>query len=146
MEGSRPLPSPMQPLRIAAIGAGGGAAAHFEAARLTDAFEIAGVLDIDAERAQAQAARYGIARCYADLAELRGPSRATLRRASVPRTGARWYGSCAPPTRRYVNPEPWRSRSDMDYAQFVKKLEIPDGFVPPPTLTSDDVVIEIPAR
>jgi UDP-N-acetyl-2-amino-2-deoxyglucuronate dehydrogenase len=58
------------PLRVAAIGAGGGAAAHFAAARLTDAFAFVGVLDVDAERAHAQADRYGIARCYADLDEL----------------------------------------------------------------------------
>jgi predicted dehydrogenase len=77
MEGSRPLPNPMQPLRIAAIGAGGGAGAHFEAARLTEAFEIAGVLDLDADRARAQATRYGIARCYADLAELLGDDSAS---------------------------------------------------------------------
>jgi UDP-N-acetyl-2-amino-2-deoxyglucuronate dehydrogenase len=60
----------MQPLRVAAIGAGGGATAHFEAARLTEAFEVAGVLDVDAQRARAQAARHGIARCYGDLDEL----------------------------------------------------------------------------
>jgi UDP-N-acetyl-2-amino-2-deoxyglucuronate dehydrogenase len=58
------------PLRVAAIGAGGGATAHFEAARQTEAFEIAGVFDVDAERARAQAARHGIARCYEDLDEL----------------------------------------------------------------------------
>jgi UDP-N-acetyl-2-amino-2-deoxyglucuronate dehydrogenase len=57
-------------LRVAAIGAGGGAVAHFEAARLTDAFEVVGVLDLDRERAQAQAERDGIARCYADLEDL----------------------------------------------------------------------------
>ena len=34
----------------------------------------------------------------------------------------------------------------MDYAQFVKKLEIPDGFVPPPTLTYDDVVARAISR
>jgi predicted dehydrogenase len=60
----------MAPLRVAAIGAGGGAAAHFEAARLTDALELVGILDVDAARAQAQADRYGIARCYGDLDEL----------------------------------------------------------------------------
>lgn len=59
-------------LRVAAIGAGGGAAAHFEAARLTDAFEVVGVLDVDADRARAQAERYEIARCYAGLDELLG--------------------------------------------------------------------------
>jgi predicted dehydrogenase len=58
------------PLRVAAIGAGGGAAAHFAAAALTDAFELVGVLDIDAAQARAQAERYGIARCYRDLDEL----------------------------------------------------------------------------
>jgi UDP-N-acetyl-2-amino-2-deoxyglucuronate dehydrogenase len=58
------------PLRVAAIGAGGGAAAHFAAARVTDAFEFVGVLDVDAERARAQADRYGIPRCYRDLDEL----------------------------------------------------------------------------
>jgi UDP-N-acetyl-2-amino-2-deoxyglucuronate dehydrogenase len=57
-------------LRVAAVGAGGGAAAHFEAARLTEAFELVGVLDVDAERARAQADRYGIPRCYADVDEL----------------------------------------------------------------------------
>jgi UDP-N-acetyl-2-amino-2-deoxyglucuronate dehydrogenase len=57
-------------LRVAAIGAGGGAAAHFAAARGTDAFEIVGVLDVDADRARAQSVRYGIARCYRDLEEL----------------------------------------------------------------------------
>jgi UDP-N-acetyl-2-amino-2-deoxyglucuronate dehydrogenase len=57
-------------LRVAAIGAGGGAAAHFEAARLTAAFELVGVLDVDADRARAQAERYGIPRCYRELAEL----------------------------------------------------------------------------
>ena len=62
----------MPPLRIAAIGAGGGAAAHFAAARLTEAFEIAGVFDLDAQRAREQAARHGIARVYADLDELLG--------------------------------------------------------------------------
>jgi len=60
----------VQPLRVAAIGAGGGAIAHFEAAHRTKAFEIAGVFDVDAQRARAQAARYGIARCYGDLDEL----------------------------------------------------------------------------
>jgi UDP-N-acetyl-2-amino-2-deoxyglucuronate dehydrogenase len=60
----------MAPLRVAAIGAGGGAAAHFAAARLTDAFAFVGVLDLDAVRARAQADRYGIPRCYADLDEL----------------------------------------------------------------------------
>jgi predicted dehydrogenase len=54
-------------LRVAAIGAGGGAAAHFEAARLTDAFELVGVFDVDAGRARAQADRHGISRCYGDL-------------------------------------------------------------------------------
>jgi UDP-N-acetyl-2-amino-2-deoxyglucuronate dehydrogenase len=57
-------------LRVAAVGAGGGAAAHFEAARLTETFELVGVLDVDAERARAQADRYGIPRSYADLDEL----------------------------------------------------------------------------
>jgi predicted dehydrogenase len=57
-------------LRVAAIGAGGGATAHFEAALRTEAFEFAGVLDVDADRARAQAARYGIARTYRDLEEL----------------------------------------------------------------------------
>ena len=60
----------MTALRVAAIGAGGGAAAHFEAARLTDAYELVGVLDVDAERARAQAERYGIPRRYRDLDEL----------------------------------------------------------------------------
>jgi UDP-N-acetyl-2-amino-2-deoxyglucuronate dehydrogenase len=60
----------MAALQVAAVGAGGGAAAHFEAARLTDAFELVGVHDVDAERARAQADRYGIPRCYRDLAEL----------------------------------------------------------------------------
>jgi predicted dehydrogenase len=57
-------------LRVATIGAGGGAAAHFAAALRTEAVEIAGVLDIDAGRARAQADRYGVARCYRDLEEL----------------------------------------------------------------------------
>jgi UDP-N-acetyl-2-amino-2-deoxyglucuronate dehydrogenase len=57
-------------LRVAAVGAGGGAAAHFDAARLTGAFELVGVLDVDAERARAAAERYGIPRCYGDLEEL----------------------------------------------------------------------------
>jgi hypothetical protein len=34
----------------------------------------------------------------------------------------------------------------MDYSQFVKKLEIPDGFVPPATLTYDDVVARAISR
>jgi predicted dehydrogenase len=59
-------------LRVAAVGAGGGATAHFEAARRTDAFAVVGVLDVDQERARAQADRYGIARCYRDLDELLG--------------------------------------------------------------------------
>jgi len=57
-------------LRVAAIGAGGGAVAHFEAAQRTDAFEFVGVLDVDMDRARTQADRYGIARCYRDLDEL----------------------------------------------------------------------------
>jgi UDP-N-acetyl-2-amino-2-deoxyglucuronate dehydrogenase len=57
-------------LRVAAIGAGGGAAAHFAAAVVTDAFEVVGVLDVDAARARAQADRHGIARCYRNLEEL----------------------------------------------------------------------------
>ena len=57
-------------LRVAAIGAGGGAAAHLAGAALTDAFELVGILDVDAARAQAQADGYGIARCYGDLDEL----------------------------------------------------------------------------
>jgi UDP-N-acetyl-2-amino-2-deoxyglucuronate dehydrogenase len=57
-------------LRVAAIGAGGGAAAHFAAAAVTDAFEVVGVLDVDAARARAQADRHGIARCYRNLEEL----------------------------------------------------------------------------
>ena len=65
------------PLRVAAIGAGHAAAAHFEAALLSEAFEIVGVFDVDAERARAQAARYGIARCYPDLEELLGDDRAS---------------------------------------------------------------------
>jgi UDP-N-acetyl-2-amino-2-deoxyglucuronate dehydrogenase len=60
----------MPALRVAAIGAVGGAAAHFEAARLTGALELVGVLDVDAERARAQADRYGIPRCYRHLEEL----------------------------------------------------------------------------
>jgi predicted dehydrogenase len=54
------------------VGAGGGATAHFDAARLTDAFEVVGVLDVDRQRARAQADRYRIPRCYRDLDELLG--------------------------------------------------------------------------
>src|SRR5919198_348207 len=57
-------------LRVAAIGAGGGATAHFEAAGLTDALAFVGVLDVDHQRARDQADRYRIARCYRDLDEL----------------------------------------------------------------------------
>jgi predicted dehydrogenase len=57
-------------LRVAAVGAGGGATAHFEAARLTNAFEVIGVLDVDSDRARVQADRYGIGRCYRDLDHL----------------------------------------------------------------------------
>jgi predicted dehydrogenase len=64
-------------LRVAAIGAGGGAVAHFEAAQRTEAFEFAGVLDVDADRARRQADRYGIARCYRDLDELLADEAAT---------------------------------------------------------------------
>ena len=57
-------------LRVAAIGAGGGATAHFEAAGLTDALAFVGVLDVDHQRARDQSDRYRIARCYRDLDEL----------------------------------------------------------------------------
>jgi UDP-N-acetyl-2-amino-2-deoxyglucuronate dehydrogenase len=64
------------PLRVAAIGAGGGSVAHFAAASRTRAFEIVGVLDTDAARARAQADRYGISRCYRSLDELLADERA----------------------------------------------------------------------
>jgi predicted dehydrogenase len=64
------------PLRVAAIGAGGGSVAHFAAASRTGAIEIVGVLDTDADRARAQADRYGIPRCYSSLDELLADERA----------------------------------------------------------------------
>jgi predicted dehydrogenase len=64
-------------LRVAAIGAGGGAVAHFEAARRTDAFQFVGVLDVDADLARTRADSYGIARCYRDLEELLADETAT---------------------------------------------------------------------
>jgi predicted dehydrogenase len=59
------------------IGAGGGSDAHFAAASATDALDIVGVLDLDADRARAQAARYGISRCYGDIEELLDDERAS---------------------------------------------------------------------
>jgi UDP-N-acetyl-2-amino-2-deoxyglucuronate dehydrogenase len=74
--GRRGGAAPRPPLRVAAIGAGGGSAAHFAAASRTQAFEIVGVLDTQPDRARAQADRYAIAHCYRDLDELLADERA----------------------------------------------------------------------